>query len=182
MRRQFSIGSKLGIKLLAVALICLPIACEDDKPRSRDDLFTEQRELPKLFMTAKTHKRIEAPASRNIFIDEGTGETAWPAAECHAPNCPGREGDTLYLFPDINPAMHAKPDGTIAPGTPPEGNNGGKPAGFCPKCWKAFNLANAGQDKQREYNLYVKPHVLPETAKRMAELEQERRDRRNRRP
>jgi hypothetical protein len=160
-------------RLLPIAA-ALPLLASCSKseppPPSRDEIFQERLALPAVYFTAKTHKRVIAPASKGLFIDEQTGEVCWPALACHNPDCPGRKGDEPLLFIEPDAGVYAKPDGTI-------GYDRARAAkqsvvAGCPECLKKRNLSAETPEQRARYISWVKPYVLPETAARLAELDE----------
>ncbi len=110
-----------------------------------------------------------------VFIDQASGELCWPALECQNPICPGKgENGKIFMFIFPDPSFYLKPDKTIgfdmakakAAGTTNRGQS-------CPKCLTKRTLSLETQETREQYANYVRPHVLPETAKRLAELEAE---------
>ena len=144
-------------------------------PRSRDEIFKEKENLPALFLTAITKKRIEATGNKGNFVDKDTGEIAWRAFECRNPKCPGKapNGD-LYLFITPDPGVILNPDGTLgyderkANDAIKSGKNRG-----CPECLKIRNLNTESAAARERYASFVAIHVLPGTAKRLKELDEE---------
>ena len=120
--------------------------------RSRDEIFQEQLGLPRLYLTTPSHKRIIASTHKGKFIDPESGEEAWPALACHRPDCPGRSKDgQLYVFIEADTGLVE-----------------------CPKCLTDRDRENETTEQRQPYINWIKPHVLPETARRMAELSEER--------
>src|SRR5690606_2714439 len=111
---------------LLAALGCGPAA-----PRTREEIFREIATLPRLYIADPSGRRITAPADRGIFVENG--EICWPALECTAPDCPGREGDRPYVFIHPEPGFTPRADGTLAYQSPGRGAGDGT-AGQCPKC------------------------------------------------
>ncbi len=153
----------------------LMAGCGGEKPpRTLDEIFNEERALPKLYFTAITQKRITAPATIGPFVDKETGEICWPALECINPQCPGRAADGspfLFISPD-NPYV-AKPDGTAVPGNP-DPKTVRPTGGQCPQCFKIRNRNTESAAVKQKYINMVIQHVLPESQARAKELEQER--------
>lgn len=143
------------------------------QPRTLDEIFAEQMELPAVYLTAGG-KRIEAPSGRGPFVDAETGEIAWMALACLRPDCPGKKSDgepVLFIAPDS--AMYVAADGKIA--TDPSRATEEPPHAMqCPVCWKQRNLSAETSAQKQQFNNWVAPYVLPETTARLAELEQER--------
>ncbi len=165
-------------------------------PRSRDEIFAERRDVPRLYLTARTLKRVIAPTSRGIFVDVETGEICWPALGCYNPDCPDRGADQEpYGFIAANPFAYISSDGTIAYRQPTTTRK--DVASFsssdklseafardpsllghvCPACIEVRDLANETKADRRRYQRWVRPHELPETTERLRELNEERRRR-----
>ncbi len=160
--------------ILVIAMVSLFSACgeKDPDPRSSDDIFQERVNLPALYFTGKTHRRVEAPGSKGTHVDEKTGEICWPAFACQNPNCPGKGKDGgPFLFSVVDPAVFIEPDGTM--GYDQSKMSRDKTLGFCPKCLKIRDLKTESKEALQRYVNWVGPHVLPETAKRMKELDEE---------
>jgi hypothetical protein len=151
------------------------IGCDEkEKPRTRDVVFREIQSLPTLYMTGKTRKEVIAPGNKGSFVDEKTGEICWRVMECGNPDCPGRPADAKPLkFITPNPAMYVKPDGTIDYDQKKSKEEEKMAGGACPECLKKRNLKTESNADRNKYAKWVKPHVLPESAKRKEELEAE---------
>lgn len=163
--------SGLAAKLFLATVFVALIGCGDDAPVSRDDIFLKQMELPTLYLTADTGKRITAPASKGVFVDEASGEICWPAIACHNPDCPGRGPDgELFLFVIPTPGAVGQSDGTVkidhAKAAPAKGTDG-----LCPQCLRVRRPDNEPADLAQKYVNWVKPHVLPEAAEQLKEIE-----------
>jgi len=148
-----------------------------EKPRTRDVVFQEIQSLPTLYLTAKSQKRVEAPGTKGSgsFVDQDTGEICWLAMECGNSNCPGRGpdgGPFMFITPD--PGVFVKADGTFDYDIEKANKAANKMAGgACPECLKKRNLKTESNADRNKYAKWVKPHVLPESAKRKEELEAE---------
>ena len=128
-----------------------------------------------LYLNAKTKKRVLTPKSQVNFVAKDTGEICWRAFECRNPNCPAKAvNPDLFLFITPDPAVYIKPDGTLGFD---EGKANGaiqqETTGSCPECLKIRNLESESSATRERYASYVQPHVLPETAKRLKELDEE---------
>ena len=168
-----------SIAWMILGLLCFSAGCKQDEPppRSRDDVFFERLKLPALYLSADGKTRVIAPANRGLFVDEKSGEICWPALMCQSPECPGRKADGqpfVFVLPD--PSIYVKPDGTF--GTDSERAEAAKdqPVG-CPLCMKDRNLATESPQQRQHYIDWIQPYVLPETAKRLQELDDEDRRR-----
>jgi hypothetical protein len=69
--------------------------------------------------------------------------------------------------------MYVKPDGTIDYDQKKSKEEGKVAGGACPECLKKRNLKTESNAIRNKYAKWVKPHVLPESAKRKKELEAE---------
>lgn len=165
--------------LIAACLLCLLASCRSEEPpRLREEVFRERLELPRLYFTAETRKRVRAPAGKGVFVHEESGEICWPALVCNAPDCPGRTADGkpfVFIAPD--PCICIKPDGTLGY-DPARASLDKNPSGACPECLKIRNLSTETDQQRRRYIEWVRPYVLPETARRLKELEEEQQRRR----
>jgi hypothetical protein len=123
---------------------------DDPPPRSRDEIFLQRLELPAVYLTAKSHKRIIERAGLPLFTkDPETGEVVWPALCCTNPDCPGRR--------DGEPLLFIEPDADYA----------------CPQCAVKRNLAAETEAVRQQYINWVRPYVLPETAEKLKQLDAE---------
>jgi hypothetical protein len=164
-------------RCLAVCVVLLLVGCAEPPPptRSVDEIFAEQRQLPVLYLT-ESGERITAPGGKGVFVDPKSGKLAWPALACNRPDCPGRTKDEPVLFIAPDPAMYVGDDGKIA--FDPKRDPGPQPGfGQCPACWKTRHLSEETSARQQQFRAWVAPYVLPETARRLAELETERKRR-----
>ncbi|MGB6043676.1 MAG: hypothetical protein WBF93_11015 [Pirellulales bacterium] len=124
------------------------------KPRAIDAIGNEQSTLNRLYMTEKTQRRIIAPTNLGRFVDEVTGENAWPVYECRNPDCPSRsleEESYLFIFTDRGMMR------------------------ICPECVTAFDLASKPHEQLIAYYRWTQPYVLEEAARRIKQLDAERR-------
>ena len=165
-------------------------------PRTRSEIFEARREVPRLYLTGKSLKRVVAPTSRGIFVDDETGEICWPALGCYNPDCPdrGAHGEP-YAFIAANALAYVAEDGSIAyrqpkPLQPDVGQfSSSDKTGemyardpsllghVCPACIEVRDLASETDADRRRYQRWIRPHELPETTERLRELNEERRRR-----
>ncbi len=167
------------LKCIAAGCVILFAAglpgCGEDPPPSRDDIFNKQMELPTLYLTTQTGQHVIAPASKGVFVDEKSGEVCWPAQACHNPDCPGVgiDGEPhLFIVPlpgGPKPTRQAAPDKVTT-----DHVNG---QGHCPQCLKIRRLDNETPQLRQQYGNFVRPHVLPEAAEQMKEIEAARKAR-----
>ena len=159
--------------LLVAGPLCLLVSCKKETPpRTREEIFQERMALPARYFSAKTHQRVIAPAGKGIFVDEETGEICWPALVCNNPDCPGRQGDEPLLFIEPDSAYYVKPDGTVgydAARAKAERHR----AGPCPECARKRDPRTETAEQRQRYIDWVKPYVLPDTAARMKQLDEE---------
>ena len=142
-------------------------------PRTRDQIFTERLNLPALYLTAKTHKRVVAPGSKGLFVDEATGEVCWRALACRAPNCPGRGASgEPYLFTENDLSYFAKPDNSVG-FDPKRAKQQPKQVGLCPKCNEILDPAAATPTQGVQHSQWVQAYVLPESLARSQSLDAE---------
>jgi len=152
------------------------------KERSLQEIEQEERSLDALYLTAETGKEIAAPANKGVFVDQETGELCYPAYMCANPDCPGKEsGDRPFLFIHRDVLVRTGPGGKIVRDEIPPGND---PAAFiksrggflvptCPACWEVRKGRSETPVQKQRFINWARPYVLPKTAKRMKELEQE---------
>jgi hypothetical protein len=156
-------------------LVCFAVGgCREEPPKTTEQLYTDERQLPAVYLTAKTSKRIVAPIEKGVFVDKETGELAWPAKVCTNPSCPGRgaAGEPfLFVAPDLS--LKANPDGTV-------GYDSAKEVeidnyfGNCPKCLATRNLTAESNADRKKYSDFVQEYVLPETEKGRKDLAEQR--------
>ncbi len=141
-------------------------------------MFRERMKLPRLYLTAETRSRVIAPTDKGVFVDEASGEICWPTLVCNAPNCPGKAADgkpLVFIAPD--PCTFKKPDGTLGY-DPARESLGEKYSGACPECLKIRDLGTETPQQRQRYIKWVRPYVLPETARRLKQLDEQRQHRR----
>jgi len=162
------------LTLPAAGLLLFFASCGKE-PRTSDDIFQDQMQLPTVYFTAETNTRVIAPQGNSLFVDETTGELAWPAMACHNPDCPGRGPDgEMHLFICPQPGYYAEPDGSVGYDPSRASTTAVKTAGLCPECLKGRNPNRLTQDERQQFINWVRPYVLPETAARIHELDAER--------
>ena len=178
--KKSSLPKIAGIAVAALAVVGAVLSIfvfrsTHSVPRSRDDIFREKVSLPALFLTVDTKQRVVAAGNQGNFIDNDTGEICWRAFECRNPKCPGKAANGgLYLFITPDPAVFLKPDGTL--GFDEKKANEAARSGIvsgCPECLKIRNLKSESPATREHYASFVQTHVLPETTKRLKELEEE---------
>jgi hypothetical protein len=161
--------------LLVAGLLAALASCskEPPPPRSQDELFRQQLDLPALYLTAHSGKRVISHIGSLPFQDQETGELCWPALICTNPDCPGRgpNGGPL-IFVDPDPAYYINSEGKLAVDER-RAVKESKLSG-CPECAKHRDPAKETEKERQAYVNWVKPYVLPETAARLKELEAER--------
>ena len=130
-----------------------PIVPPKEEPRTRQEISAEQSSLNRLFLTAKTNRRILAPSQTATFVDPVTGEPAWPAFTCHNSKCPKRGTEDepyLFIFSDREQRQ------------------------TCPACAEENDPDSFSTRELRRYLSWTRPYTLPETARRIKELDAER--------
>ena len=123
-------------------------------------------------MTDPSRRAVTAPSGKGPFVDQQTGEICWPVLACHAPDCPGAgDGGTPFQFIAPDPAIVLKADGSLGYDQS-RAAAAGAGAGGCPQCAKLPVTSPAEQ--QRRTIEFVKPYTLPDTARRLEQLDAER--------
>jgi hypothetical protein len=167
-------------RFLIVTLVLFCTACGETRHKSFEELYDEERALPAVYLTAETNARIIAPGDKGVFVDEKSGELAWPAKTCINPDCPAeRSADEPFLFIAPDPAIIANPDGTIGydRSRVEEADNN---FGNCPECLKIRELRKESEKDRQQYSNWAISYVLPETARRREELSEARKAREER--
>ena len=129
---------------------------QEEAPRTRNDIYDEQAALNGVFLTENTHKIVIAPNNSMNLVDEETGERCWRALACHNPDCPAQDKGTdgyPFLFICHNRSQMVA----------------------CPECLKIRNVATETPAEQAKHASYARAYVLSETARRVTELDAERR-------
>jgi hypothetical protein len=173
-----------------LALCALFTSCKGEPapPRPASLITDERRSLPALYITEKTGQERILPGNTDILVDEETGEICYRAYACTRDDCPGKDkrpDGRPFLFIHIDPTLEAMPDGTVnhrKVNSAAEYERLVKQYGnfllpTCTECAKTRNLKTESKEVKQEYMLSVKPYVLPETAERMKELDEEHRAR-----
>ena len=159
---QSSTGAALWLMLLFV-----PLGCGRDRtgPRPTLDVVKEKITLPAVFLTEKTHQEVIAPGNTQPVHN---GQPCWRAYMCTHPDCPGEgKNGRPYLF------INSKPGSDT----------------YCPACLRGRDPSKLSAEIGREYRWAVKLYVLPESAERLRQLDEEHKRRleelkrrKNRRP
>jgi hypothetical protein len=162
--------NRCHLATLLCLLACLLLVGCGREPRTRDEIFQERLSLPQLYLTADSHQQVTASGTKGVFVDADSGEICFRAKECLNPDCPGFSGGKPVLFFDVDPTKVIQPDGSI-------GDDASKidldlVAG-CPECLRQRKLRTETPEEQQKYIQWSRPHILPETAKREAELDAE---------
>ena len=160
----------------AAMLLIVCVSCGETRPKTLDEMYEEERQLPSLFITAQSGTQVTAPGDTGVFVDEATGELAWRALTCTNPACPKYSIDEPFLFIAPDPAIVANPDGSLGydRSRVDEADNH---FGNCPECLKIRNLASESDEDRQKYSNFATPYVLPETGRRREELAAERKAR-----
>lgn len=147
-----------------------------EPPRTTEDIFLDRESVETLYLTTDG-KEIVAPKNvRGVIVDGG--KLAWQAWECTNPSCPGRKADGKpLLFSRPDPFAYITPDGQPDIRQPSTAEDFKKMDEYilrrCPECLKIRKLASETEAEREQYQSFVKPHVLPQAAKRLAELDAE---------
>jgi len=144
--------------------MCAFVGCRQSEPEplSEAESFQQQLEQPALYFTAETNTRVIAPAKERLFVDEKTGELAWPAMECGNPDCPGRgENGEPFLFIEPDPGMVIQTDGSIGY-DPSKARAARNQVMGCPKCLETRDLKNETAQQRQQYIRWVRVHKLAE--------------------
>ena len=186
----------LARSALGFILLTLGSCSSAPPPRLRTPAEIEEarRQVPTVYLTGKTFKKVMAPMVSEPWVDKETNEVCWSAYYCTNPDCPGKnkgtDGDPL-LFAHVDPLTEAGPDGKPRRIELPDGVNvyeemrkrGGYAEPTCPECLKIrspgsinviFDKANPRAKDYQErikYRSWIKPYYPPETQKRLAELD-----------
>ena len=164
---------------LAIVAAVVFAGCRNEpRPKTLDELFEEERQLPAIYITADSNKQITAPGDKGVFVDEETGELAWRAKTCINPDCPAKKtaGEEPFLFIAPDPAIVANPDGTLGydrSRVDMADNNFGN----CPECLKIRDLKSETDKDRQRYSNWAISYELPESAKRREELAAARKER-----
>jgi hypothetical protein len=168
-------GSVASWRLHLVALFaCVLGGCRSEPPKSIEQLYTDERQLPGLYLTAETNARVIAPIEKGAFVDEKTGELCWPAKVCTNPDCPGRgPAGEPFLFITPITGVVANADGTVGYDASKE-QTPDNYYGNCPQCLKKRNLPAEDDAVRKKYADFVQLYVLPETEKLRKEFAEKR--------
>jgi hypothetical protein len=161
-------------------IVAAGLGCSREKrPRTRNDIFQDRLKVETLYLT-EDGQRVVKPGSpeRVVVVDAAAGKLAWLAWQCNNPQCPGRKAaNSPLVFPWPDPFAYVKPDGTVGIRQPLTPEDQKKMEDFgeqkCPECLKRRNLASETPQQRQQYKDWCVPHVLPEAAKRLAELDAE---------
>lgn len=162
-----------------LGLLLASCAKEPPPPRTRDEIFQEKIGLPALYLGAQTHREVIAPMSKGLHVDAQSGEVMWPALECGNPDCPGRVDGKPFIFIEPDDAVFIKSDGSIGydkvkgAQAANKVRTSKKVVGPCPACAQIRKPGSETPQQTQQYINWVHPHVLPETATRLTELEEE---------
>lgn len=166
---------------LIALIVCVGLAgCRAE--RSLQEVEQEMRSLDVLYLTAESGARITAPATRGVFVDEGTGELCYPAYTCVNPDCPGgKSGEQPFLFIHRDVMLRAGPGGTVVRDEFPPGRNpleviesrGGFANPTCPACWEQRRGVAETPARRQQFVEWARPYTLPRTEVRRRQLEAE---------
>ena len=94
---------------------------------------------------------------------------------CFNLKCPAlTTGGKPPIFINPNPSIFIEPDGTIGQ-DPVRALKAAKvgPLVACPECLKTRTVNSESREAKEKYLSWVQPYMLPETIKRIKELEEE---------
>lgn len=164
------------------ATICLAFlgGC-DGEPRTLRQIEREMAELPGVYLTGESGKRVTAPINQGVFVDKETGELCFPAYSCANPDCPGRTAaGEPALFIHRDPFVQADGGEVVSvplpPGMSPEAfatSRGTTLVPVCPHCWEQRDLASESPTIKQQHQFWVRPYEPPETQAARARLEAE---------
>ena len=178
-RTLITFSHSLSGLCLLVVLVC-STGCAK-KHRALEEISAEKSDLPTLYLTENSLKRVMAPASVGVHVDEETGEICYQPYECTNPSCPGKKGEENFLFVHRDVLLSVGPNNEIIYGTPPVGveyaefikSKGGYVGPTCPKCFETRNLESETDEQRQQYQDWVQGYELPETVQRRKELDEE---------
>lgn len=153
---------------------CAGCAKEPRLPRTRDEIIQESLSLPALYLTEKTRQRVIAPESEGVLmVDKKSGEIAWRALVCTAPNCPGKglRGEP-YICSENDLSYFVKPDGSLGY-DPKRATLDPAKIGMCQQCNAVRKTATETQQERQQYTQWVQNYILPESLARKKQLEGE---------
>ena len=128
---------------------------------------------------AEDGREIIAPGNRHgVVVVPGTKQLAWAAHQCDNPDCPGKgKGDRPFLFIWPMPFAFAREDGTVGFRQPQTETDFELLEKFgemlCPACLKTRNQEEETHQQREQYTRWCRPYVLPESAKRLEQLDAE---------
>ncbi len=164
---------------LALAFVSGMVGCGGPPPvpRTRDDVFRDMQNLEKLYLT-EDGKRVIATSMQRTLIDEESGKIAWEAYQCDNPACPGRDDEQPHLFPWVDSFAYIE-NGVIMTRQPSSPEDEKKMSEYgeqkCPACLKERKIEGESEQQRQQYKDWCQLHVLPESAIKIKELEEERR-------
>lgn len=182
--------------VLAVLLLGLTSCGAKPPPRLRTpaEIEAARRQVPTMYLTGKSQKKVMAPINAGLFVDKDTGEICWPAYYCTNPQCPGKalgtDGDP-FVFAHVDPFVEVGPDGQFRRIEIADYKNvynemrkrGGFGEPTCPKCLDirspaSIDATNKSANRQAyqervSYRAWIKPYYPPETQRHFAELDNE---------
>lgn len=171
-------GGRIAILLLAGCMFQLA-GCgyrEPEPPRPVDGIFRERDQLPALYLTAVSNRRVIVPGSvaGGCFIDPETGEICWTALSCARPDCPGRDSDgTPYVFVAPDPTVYITESGELD-ADESRLKNVSPYLGDCPKCLETRDFKSETRQQREQFTRWAVPYALPDSAERLEELNKER--------
>ena len=135
--------------------------------------------VPALFVTQRGQRVIAPERSGAAVVDPETGEVAFRAWVCTNPSCPGKQTDgdpLLFIWED--PLFSVGEDGTLQYEEVPNREElivqrGGFLEPTCPACYEHRNRAGESAEERQQYADWCRIHVLPQSAKRLKELDEE---------
>lgn len=153
--------------LLCLTLLWSAGCSQQEPPQTIEQLYEQERGLPKVYLEAETGEQVIAPGEPGVLVRDG--KIHWPALTCTNPDCPAAGRSEPVLFADPIPGLRVEPDGSLGYGrsqAPPAGTLPGN----CPECLTIRDLASETAEDRQRYQNFVHPYVLPETKQRRAEL------------
>jgi len=171
----------LGFALLAILSLC---SCgpREKSPRTSNQIFRDRLTVDTLYLTEDGREVILPGDPSGAVVFPNTRELAWAARCCNNPNCPGKgKAGRPFLFPWPDPFCFVNEDGTVGTRQPESEKDFelfekyAEPV--CPACLKTRNREAETEEQRVQYKSWCQLYVLPESAERLKQLEEENRRR-----
>ncbi len=157
------------------------LGCGSNSSRTLDDIKADRRELKALYLTLDGEEVVASRELGDTVVASNKKDIAFRAYICKNPDCTGKgKGDRPFLFVWRDPMYSVNENGELKYDVVPDRAEqfilrGSTIEPTCPECAKHRDSDNETPEVRQEYRDWTAYYVLPKTAQREKELDEEHR-------